>query len=92
MVTNKIFWNELSSDQQDLIQQAMQEATEFNRKKAAELNQQNLDAIKASGKTEIHTLSDAQRQTWKDQLKTIYPKFYDVIGKDLIQRTLDTSF
>jgi C4-dicarboxylate-binding protein DctP len=45
-------------------------------------------AIKDSGKTKVNELTKEQRQAWKAKLMTIYPQFYDKIGKDLIEKSL----
>ena len=88
VVTNKIFWNKLNDQQKALISQAMKEATDYGNKLALQMDQDYLAKIKASGKTTVHTLTPEQRKAWKTQMMTIYPKFYDVIGKDLIDEAL----
>jgi C4-dicarboxylate-binding protein DctP len=88
VVTNKIFWNKLNDQQRTLISQAMKEATEYGNKLALQMDQDYLAKIKASGKTTVHELTPAQRKAWKDAMLPIYPKFYDVIGKDLIDEAL----
>lgn len=91
VVTNKIFWNKLNDEQRDIIKGAMKDATEYAREKAAELNNSNLEKIRNSGKITIHELTDEQRQVWKKTMMDIYPEFYDVIGRDLIEGALDAS-
>lgn len=88
VVTNKIFWNKLNDQQKELISQAMKEATEYGNKLALQMDQDYLAKVKASGKTTVHELTPAQRKAWKDAMLPIYPKFYDVIGKDLIDEAL----
>jgi C4-dicarboxylate-binding protein DctP len=48
-----------------------------------------LAKIKATGKTKIHQLTPEQRKAWKEKMLAIYPEFYDVVGKDLIQEAID---
>lgn len=91
VVTNKIFWNSLNKDQQQLVKQAMDEATVYGNKLALDMAKTYLDKVKASGKTKVHTLTPAQRKVWKEKMLAIYPKFYDVIGKDLIDEALNTK-
>lgn len=52
-----------------------------------------LDKLKADDKTNttIYELDEAQKQRWQDVMIAIYPKFYDLIGKDLIEKTLNTK-
>lgn len=88
VVTNKIFWNQLSDAQRAIISDAIKEATEYANKLAVDMDAKYLAEIKASGKTTIHELTKEQRQAWKDQLTPIYPKFYDKIGKELIESAM----
>ena len=88
VVTNKIFWNKLNDQQKSLVSEAMKEATDYGNKLALQMDQDYLAKVKASGKTTVHELTPAQRKAWKDAMLPIYPKFYDVIGKDLIDEAL----
>ena len=91
VVTNKMFWNTLSADQQKLVKDAMAEATVFGNKLALEMDDTYLQKVKDSGKTKVHTLTAEQRKAWKDKMLAIYPEFYDSIGKDLIEGALNTK-
>jgi C4-dicarboxylate-binding protein DctP len=88
VVTNKVFWNSLTDDQKALITQAMKDSTDFGNELARHMDEEYLKKIEASGKTKIHELTDEQRNAWKDKMLTIYPEFYDVIGKDLIDEAI----
>jgi C4-dicarboxylate-binding protein DctP len=88
VVTNKIFWNKLSDQQRELVSQAMNEATEYGNGLAQKMNMSYLQKVKDSGKTTVHTLTPEQRKAWKEKMVTIYPEFYDVIGKDLIDAAI----
>ena len=87
---SKKFWNKLPDDLKPKIVQAMNEATEVNRKLAAELEADYLAKIKeyadSTGKLKIHTLTDEQKAAWKKATSVVYPEFYDVIGEDLIKK------
>jgi len=41
---------------------------------------------KTSGNLKIHTLSAEQKAAWQKAMEAIYPKFYGVIGEDLIKK------
>jgi C4-dicarboxylate-binding protein DctP len=90
VVMSKKFWNKLPDDLKPKIVQAMNEATEVNRKLAAELEADYLAKIKeyadSTGKLKIHTLTDEQKAAWKKATSVVYPEFYDVIGEDLIKK------
>ena len=42
-------------------------------------------------KLEIFKIDDAQKAEWEKTMQAIYPKFYDVIGKELIEKTIETK-
>ena len=89
------FWKSLSTDLQEKIKQAMKEATEFERKETAEDEERLLAKIeeyaKNTGKLKIEKLSPEQKAEWQKVMGAIYPKFYGVVGKDLIEKTIDTK-
>ncbi len=88
VVTNKIFWNKLNDQQRALITQAMKEATKYGDDLALKMDKEYLAKVEASGKTTVHELTPEQRKAWQAKMMTIYPKFYDVIGKDLIDEAI----
>src|SRR5271169_1014926 len=57
VVVNKKFWDGLPSDIRDQLSKAMKEATEYGNGASAKDNDDALDAIKKSGKSEILTLT-----------------------------------
>lgn len=88
VVTNKLFWKKLTDDQRALISQAMKDATVFGNELARHMDEEYLTKIKESGKSTVHELTAEQRKAWKDKMLTIYPEFYNVIGKDLIDEAI----
>ncbi|MGB5867501.1 MAG: TRAP transporter substrate-binding protein [Arcobacteraceae bacterium] len=97
VVMSKKFWNSLPADLQKNVTQAMNEATEKEREYAKQLNDSQLELIrdyaKKTGKLEIYTLTDEQKNAWREKVSTIYPEFYSdsKIGKDLIEKTIATK-
>ena len=92
VVISKKFWNKLPDNLKAVIKQAMKEATEKERVWAKELNDSQFAKIKAyaqkSGKLKIIHLTKEQRKAWVKKLRSIYPKFYGIIGKDLIEKAI----
>ena len=92
VVMSKKFWNKLPNDMKNVIKQAIKEATEKERIWAKELNDNQFAKIKEyankTKKLEIITLTSKERELWVKKLRTIYPKFYNAIGKDLIEKTI----
>ena len=97
VVMSKKFWNSLPADLQANVKQAMKEATAKEREYAKELNDTQFKAIQEyaqkTGKLEIYTLTDEQREAWRKAVSKIYPEFYSdrLIGKDLIEKTIATK-
>src|ERR1700758_3960333 len=60
VVVNKKFWDGLPADIRPKLEQAMKEATEFGNSQSAKENDDALELIKKSGKTEIVTLTSEQ--------------------------------
>jgi len=56
------------------------------------LNNEQLNKIKEyakkTGKLQIDYLTPKERLAWEKKLRTIYPKFYNTIGKDLIEAAI----
>ena len=92
VVMSKKFWNRLPADLKADVKEAIKEATAKERVWAKELNEEQLNDIKAyakkTGKLEIDYLTPKQRELWVKKLRAIYPEFYDKIGKNLIEETI----
>ncbi|WP_457560334.1 DctP family TRAP transporter solute-binding subunit [Caminibacter sp.] len=92
VVMSKKFWNRLPDNMKAVIKEAIKEATAKERIWAKQLNEQQLNDIKAyakkTGKLQIDYLTPAQRKVWEQKLRTIYPQFYNTIGKNLIEEAI----
>jgi C4-dicarboxylate-binding protein DctP len=88
VVTNKIFWNKLTDAQKALITRAIKDATVYGNDLAKKMDEDYLAKIKAMGKTSVHQLTPEQRKAWKTKMLAIYPEFYNVVGKDLIDEAI----
>jgi len=85
VITNKKFWEGLTSAQRTLLTQAMKEATEYERSIAKLENDEALAKIRAAKTSVIYTLTDAERAEWMKALLPVHKEFEGVIGKDNIQ-------
>ena len=92
VVISKKFWDKLPSYLKKIILKAMKETTSKERIWAKELNNEQFQKIKEyakkTGKFEIDYLTPKQKALWVKKLKTIYPQFYPIIGKDLIEEVI----
>jgi len=91
MVTNKNFWNALPDEVRKELDQAVKETTVFFNETAAKDNADALDKIKASGKTEIHVLTEEERKAWIAKLMPVHTEMQARFGKDFIERIYKAS-
>src|SRR5579859_254420 len=82
VITNRKFWEGLPADIRGQLEKAMVEATRYERNIAKKENDEALAAVKASGKTEVYVLSDAERKVWREALLPVQAKFEGVVGRD----------
>ncbi|MCL4441654.1 MAG: TRAP transporter substrate-binding protein [Firmicutes bacterium] len=85
VITNTKFWDSLTPEQQKIFTDAMKEATKYATKLADDLNAQSFEKLKGSGKMEIYTLTDADREKFVKAMQPVYDKYADKIGKDYIE-------
>lgn len=85
LVTSAEFWMGLPDDIRTEVRKALSDATAYgndiSEKKAIADRQKIID----SNRSEIITLTDAERQLWVDAMKPVWKQFEDVIGKDYIK-------
>ncbi len=91
LITNKTFWNSLPEDVRKELDRAVKESTEFFNATAAKDNADALEKIKASGKTEIHILTEAERKAWIAKLMPVHAEMQARFGKDFIERVYKAS-
>ncbi|WP_310449204.1 TRAP transporter substrate-binding protein [Sulfuritalea sp.] len=85
VITNKKFWDGLPGDVRGQLEQAMKEATVYANGIAKSENDGALDKIKASGKTQVHTPTAAERTAFKKALVKTHADMESRIGKETIQ-------
>jgi C4-dicarboxylate-binding protein DctP len=84
VIVNRKFWEGLPSDIREALEEAMREATDYAASIAQEENDRALEAIRASGKTRVHVLTEAERGAWKNALAAVSVEMEDLIGAQLI--------
>jgi len=85
VITNKKFWDGLPADVRGQLEQAMKEATDFANEISKQENDKALEAVRASGKTQIHTPTDAEKAAFKKALVPVHKKMESRIGAEVIQ-------
>ena len=85
VIVNKKFWEELPADIRGQLETAMKEATDYANKIAKDKNDEDLAAVKASGKTEVTVLTDAERQAFRTAMLPVHEKMESRIDKETIE-------
>jgi len=85
VIVNKKFWDGLPADIRGQLEQAMRDATTFEKAIAQRDNDLALEAIRKAGKTTIYNLTPAEQAQWRQALLPVHKQMEGRIGKDLIQ-------
>src|SRR6266404_578287 len=85
VITNKKFWDGLPPDIRSALESAMKDATKYANDIAKKENEDALEGVRKSGKTQIITLSPEEKAAWKKALLTVHKEQESRIGKDVIQ-------
>jgi C4-dicarboxylate-binding protein DctP len=93
VIVNKKFWDGLPADIRGQLDQAMEQSTRYANQIAKVENDNALEAVRKSGKTEVYTPTPAERLAFKKALVPVHQKMEGRIGKDVIQAIYkDTGF
>ena len=84
VIVNKKFWDGLPADIRTSLEQAMRDATTYEKAIAQRDNDMAMDAIKKTGKTTIYNLTPAEQAAWRKALLPVHKEMEGRIGKDLI--------
>lgn len=85
VVVNKKFWEALPPDIRASLEAALKEATKYANDIARQENEDALAKVKASGKTQIISLTPDEKRAWKKALLKVHRDHEGQIGKDVIQ-------
>ena len=84
VIVNKKFWDGLPADIRTQLEGAMKDATKYANDIAKKENDDALAAVKASGKTEIITLTPAEKAAWKKAAIVVHKENESRVGKETI--------
>ena len=85
VIVNKKFWDGLPAQLRGQLEAAMKEATQFADEVAKKDNDDALEAVRKSGKSQIQTLSADERKAWKKALMPVHQEMAARIGAETIQ-------
>ena len=92
VVVNKKFWDGLPADIRAQLEKAMKEATAFGNSQSAKENDEALESIKKTGKSEIITLTPDQDAAMRKALEPVYKDVASRVGQPLIDEFLKETF
>jgi len=84
VIVNKKFWDGLPADIRTTLEGAMKDATKYANDIAQKDNDDAIEVVRKSGKTEIITLTPDQKAAMKKALVAVHKENESRIGKDTI--------
>jgi C4-dicarboxylate-binding protein DctP len=90
VVVNKKFWDDLPGDIRTNLTKAMKEATTYANTTSAQENDEALEDIKKSGKTQLITPTAAEMAAMRKAMEPIYEDMGKRVGKQLIDDVVKT--
>ncbi|WP_298608792.1 TRAP transporter substrate-binding protein [uncultured Thiothrix sp.] len=84
VIANKAFWDKLPEDVRKSLDEALKESTDYANQIAKEENDKALEAVKASGKTEVYQPTEDEIKAFQKALAPVHAEMADRIGKDLL--------
>lgn len=91
VVSSAEFWKGLEPGVRAELKGALDEAIAFGNGIAADKATADKQAIIDSGRSEVLTLTNAQREQWVEAMRPVWAEFADEIGADLIQAAADSN-
>ncbi|MBV2262163.1 MAG: TRAP transporter substrate-binding protein [Thauera sp.] len=85
VITNKKFWDGLPAEVRTQLDKALKESTTYANQIAKEENDKSLEAVRASGKTEIYAPTAEEKAAFKKAFAPVHKKMESRIGAELIQ-------
>ncbi len=84
VAVNPTFWAGLPDDIRVGLEEIMDDVTDWENSRAAEINADNLERIRESGRTEIVSLTAEELDSWRTAMRPVWQQFEANIGVDII--------
>ena len=85
VIVNKKFWDGLPADVRTTLEGAMKDTTKFANEIAKKENDDAIEAVRKTGKTEILTLTPEQKAAMKKALVVVHKDNESRVGKETMQ-------
>lgn len=88
VLVNSTFWQQIPEDLRVIIRGAIDDAAKYARAMAVENNRDALEEIRRANLINIHLLTRAERNLWRNSIKNQYEALSDIIGPNLFHEVL----
>ena len=90
-IVNKKFWDGLPADIQAALSDAMKQATDYEVHLVTQENADALAELKKGGRTQVHDLTDAEREVWRNTLWPVHKEMEGRIGAALLTQVYQAT-
>ena len=91
VVSSTEFWNSMPDDIRAEVKKALDEAIALGNKVAGQKADEDKQKIIDSGRSEVLTLTAAERAQWVEVMKPVWKQFEGEIGKDLVDAAYNAN-
>jgi len=91
VLVNAEFWASIPDDIRTELRSIVAETSVWANAQAAAINQEALEKIIASNRTEVVTLTPEQIELWRVAMRPVWTQFEDAIGSDIIEAAQQAS-
>ncbi|MBE1274201.1 TRAP transporter substrate-binding protein [Enterovibrio baiacu] len=91
VTTSNEFWAGLPDADRDVLKKALDEAVAHGNQIANEKGMKDRQNIIDSGRSQVITLTDAERQQWVEVMKPVWGEFQEQIGQSLIDAAVASN-
>jgi len=91
VVVNRKFWEGLPTDIQAVLADAMKQATDYEMHLVVQENQEALAELRKNGRVQVHDLSDAEREQWRNTLLPVHKEMEGRIGAGLLNQVYQAT-
>lgn len=91
VVTSTAFWDSLPDDIRAEVKKALDESIAIGNQAAGVLAEEDKQKIIDSGRSQVITLTPAEREQWVDVMKPVWKQFEKEIGPDLVNAAYNSN-
>lgn len=91
VIVNRKFWISLPADIRATLEKCMIDATRKNNEESERINSEALTKVKESKMTQVHYLTQPEKEAWQKALEPVHRRMEGRISKDLINNIRKTA-